>query len=229
MPIPDRHQGKANDCTQVGKEKKNGYIGAHPCLPAYLNLMNTENLSSRWRAKVKIPSKDWPFTQKDLFLTVNPRRHAVLPGGDVVVAGEVVEACNSSPRRYSSASSYRLTYARPGIAPRRAGSGLYLLGQELSLAEQVQACTGLPGITPRRPGTSFYRLAEKLSLGERVPACTGSPKNNSLASWYKPVPARRGVIPRRAGTSRSRRGTTSPPGKTACRRGFIGVLTNALS
>jgi hypothetical protein len=46
----------------------------------------------------------------------------------------------------------------------------------------------------------LYPLGEELFLAEQVKACTGFPVNNSLASWYKLVPVRRGVIHWRAGT-----------------------------
>ncbi|PLW38531.1 hypothetical protein PCANC_23452 [Puccinia coronata f. sp. avenae] len=76
------------------------------------------------------------------------RLHAVLPGGNIVAAGKLIQACTCLPRRYSLASRYRLAPARQGISPRRAGTSLYLFVEELSLAKQplgrlVQACTSL--------------------------------------------------------------------------------------
>jgi hypothetical protein len=56
------------------------------------------------------------------------------------------------------------------------------------------------GITPCQAGTSLYQPAEKLFLGEQVQASTCSPRDNSLASWYKLAPACQGVIPWQAGT-----------------------------
>ncbi|PLW17667.1 hypothetical protein PCANC_06108 [Puccinia coronata f. sp. avenae] len=53
----------------------------------------------------------------------------------------------------------------------------------------------------RRSGTSLYQLAEALFLGKQVPACTCLPRNSSSSGWYELVPARRRVIPRRAGQS----------------------------
>ncbi|PLW53079.1 hypothetical protein PCANC_05791 [Puccinia coronata f. sp. avenae] len=133
-----------------------------------------------------------------------PRLNVVLPGGDIAAAGDLVQACTSLPRRYSSESRYRCAPACQGIAPRRAGTSLYPHGEELFLAEQ--------------------QLFDELSLGEQVPACTCSPTNSFSAGWYNLVPARQGVISRRAGTSRSPGATTSSPGKTGCRRGFTGFF-----
>ncbi|PLW06016.1 hypothetical protein PCANC_26517 [Puccinia coronata f. sp. avenae] len=86
---------------------------------------------------------------------VKPRLHAVLPGGDVTAAGDLVQACTSSPRRYSSASRPRPAPACQGIAPRRAGTSSYPHGEELFLAEQVKACTGLPR---NNSSASWYKL-----------------------------------------------------------------------
>ncbi|PLW24488.1 hypothetical protein PCANC_04943 [Puccinia coronata f. sp. avenae] len=68
----------------------------------------------------------------------------------------------------------KLVPARQGVAPRQAGTGLH-------------GAAARQGVIPRL---------------EQVPACTCSPRESSSAVWwYKLVPARRGVIPCRAGTS----------------------------
>ncbi|PLW52336.1 hypothetical protein PCASD_00113 [Puccinia coronata f. sp. avenae] len=84
------------------------------------------------------------------------------------------------------ASWYKLVPARQGVISRKSGTGLHLLAAEELLGELVKAFTSPPRI---------YSSASR-----DVPACTCSLRNNSLASWYKLVPARRGVIPLRAGT-----------------------------
>ncbi|PLW08399.1 hypothetical protein PCASD_23235 [Puccinia coronata f. sp. avenae] len=133
---------------------------------------------------VNLPSDPPQVTLKSIFSGVVPRG---LTGGRRRCAGWYKRVpARQGRRHYFSASRYRLAPARQGIAPRRAGTSLYLLGKELFLAEQVQACTGSPrsysaasrywlapsrrGIAPWRAGTNLYQLGEELFLGEPVQA-----------------------------------------------------------
>jgi hypothetical protein len=52
----------------------------------------------------------------------------------------------------------------------------------------------------RRTRPAVYQPAEELFLGEQVQAVICLPRDNSLASWYKLVQARQGIIAWQAGT-----------------------------
>ncbi|PLW43243.1 hypothetical protein PCASD_07021 [Puccinia coronata f. sp. avenae] len=86
-------------------------------------------------------------------------------GGDVVAAGELVQACTS----YSPPSRYNPVLACRGINPRRAGTSLYQLDEEYFI--------------PRRAGTSLHLLGEENVAPRR--AGTGATSPPSKTGWRR--------------------------------------------